>query len=148
MFCTNCGKEVADNAFACPACGCLLHQEQTVKRKSAQTDKEKREKLIHVFLLVSFGCFCGCLFFFLNALLSPYVEIYSNYRVYANIYYDASLAGPSLACYFPFLGFAITAFVMALRQKENKTLKTLCILNFMLAVLFLPITITLVNMAA
>lgn len=148
MFCTNCGKEVADNAFACPACGCLLHQEQTVKRKSAQTDKEKREKLIHIFLRVSFGCFCGCLFFFLNALLSPRVEIYSNYKVYANIYYDASLAVPSLVYYFPFLGFAITAFVMALRQKENKTLKTLCILNFMLAVLFLPITITLVNMSA
>jgi heme/copper-type cytochrome/quinol oxidase subunit 3 len=148
MFCTNCGKEVADNAFACPACGCLLHNEQTVKRKESQTDKEKREKLIHVFLLVSFGCFCGCLFFFLNALLSPYVEINSiGSRVYANISYDSSLAGPSLVCYFPFLGFAITAFVMALRQQENKTLKTLCILNFMLAVLFLPITITLVNMA-
>lgn len=148
MFCTNCGKEVADNAFACPACGCLVKDDQTIRKNQMQLQSEKREKLITIFLFVSFGCFCVSLFFLLISMMSPnVVATYSYSYVTTYVHYDMSTVAPALVMYFPFLGFAITAFVMALHQKENKTLKTLCILNFMLALVFLPITCTLWDLA-
>ncbi|MBQ7949248.1 MAG: zinc ribbon domain-containing protein [Clostridia bacterium] len=30
MFCTNCGKEIPDNAVVCTACGCLVNGERAV----------------------------------------------------------------------------------------------------------------------
>lgn len=43
MFCRNCGKELCDDAFVCPSCGCLakdLPKTQGVAVKTASSTKE------------------------------------------------------------------------------------------------------------
>lgn len=32
MFCKNCGKEIADNAFVCPNCGVKVEEDKSKKK--------------------------------------------------------------------------------------------------------------------
>jgi len=39
MFCTNCGKELNDNAYACPYCGALINSETEKNHKPSVAKK-------------------------------------------------------------------------------------------------------------
>ena len=34
MYCTNCGKEISENAYVCPHCGVLVKEEQRQKKSN------------------------------------------------------------------------------------------------------------------
>lgn len=48
MFCKNCGKEIADNAYVCPNCGLKIEQED---------DKPRKSKILAIVLGLLLGAF-------------------------------------------------------------------------------------------
>jgi len=51
MFCTNCGKEVNDNAYICPYCGKLLNDTQAptqMQASSAQPTNGKKNQVLGI----------------------------------------------------------------------------------------------------
>lgn len=112
MFCNNCGKEVADNAYVCTGCGCLVNEEY----KSLKKKKNIKGKIATILLISSFGFFCCHLFweYFILFGNGPMVQIFM------------------WICSFIALSVAIPAFILGLKQKEQLSLKILTILNLML----------------
>ncbi len=49
MFCTNCGKEVAEQAVACPGCGLPMNE------SGATGAKSEKSKLVALLLCLFFG---------------------------------------------------------------------------------------------
>ena len=39
MYCSNCGKEMCDEAYVCTACGCLLKEEPIMEEKEKEKEK-------------------------------------------------------------------------------------------------------------
>ena len=56
MFCTHCGKELADTAFMCPNCGAPTRKAQSVPQARPENVSEK-DWLTTLLLCLFFGCF-------------------------------------------------------------------------------------------
>ena len=115
MFCNNCGKEVADNAYVCTGCGCLVNEENKAVAK-----KEKvKAKIAKILLILSFSFFCCALFWAYysicaGAYLAPWVQ---------SLMWLSALAAFSVG---------VPAFIFGLKLKNQPSLKLLTILNFIL----------------
>lgn len=112
MFCRNCGKELCDDAFVCPNCGCLAKDLPKAEVERAPVENKKGSKLTTVALIlctISWGLMCfgdGMGFF-------PVVSL--------------------IALIWGFL-VATVAFIFGLIQKKEKWVKYLAIFVFMLLI--------------
>ena len=118
MFCKNCGKQLADNAFACPECGTLVNPE-TQKQSSAQVKKKKCNTafLISLFSIFAWLGVCDVSFYlmYLIAHIRPSISTVDYYK-WRMIFSILSF------------GCGITAFVFGCIEKENKALKLISVL--------------------
>lgn len=112
MFCKNCGKQLADNAFACPECGCMVAQ------KNAQaTEKPTPAKKTNAGFFISLFSIIALAVWGITMGQLPY-ELGIAYR-------DEHLILSIVSA-----GCATTAFIFSFFEKENKALKLIGILVF------------------
>ena len=114
MFCSNCGKELNDQAYICPSCGRLVGS--PVKSSQEKQSKKQLDRFAYVYLIVAVSIE---LFFSLLDLVG--IIIHTPTIIW-------------LIIKLPILGFYIVAFVFGLKQKEN-SLKLLTIFAFAYSVL-------------
>ena len=62
MFCSNCGKEVNENAVICTQCGCYVNGSTSIEKSSSV---KKSNKAVDMIMIISYSVFC-----FLNLLLT------------------------------------------------------------------------------
>ncbi len=122
MFCKNCGKQLADNAFACPECGTLVNPENQ-KQVPTQVKKKKCNTsfLISLFSIFAWLGVCDILFYLIYLImLTPIRPSISTVD-----YYKWRMIFSILS-----FGCGITAFVFGCMEKENKALKLISVLIF------------------
>lgn len=127
MFCKNCGKEVADNAYVFTGCGCLINDGK-VRRKEVVEGQSKKGKIAKILLMVSFGFFCCSLFW-------RYFSMSSLFPLFGYAALGAFVGIQNIIIWFCSclaLSVAIPAFIFGLKAKEEPFLKMLTILNLML----------------
>lgn len=112
MFCKNCGKQLADNAFACPECGCMVAQKNAQATEKPTTAKKTNAgffiSLFSIIALAVWGLTTGYL---------PYELGFA----YDGVHLIISIVSA---------GCATTAFIFSFFEKENKALKLIGILVF------------------
>jgi len=125
MFCRNCGKELCEKAYVCPACGVLVGQKPVVKTEEKAVEKEleeiaigktpKETKLAKLFGILSFCCICVTFLFVFIGIADSYIYIIGSYK-----YFLVASWGITTGWIVSWvaLGFGITAFVFGLKQKE------------------------------
>ncbi|MBQ7949247.1 MAG: hypothetical protein IJ284_05740 [Clostridia bacterium] len=119
MFCKNCGKELCEQAYVCPDCGCLVGNVAKAREKTSiiQNENEKNG-LLKIFLMISFACLCVAFmfaFFWMDAWEDAYVILTSSLSFLA-------------------LGAGIISFVFGLRKETQESMKLISIFNFMACV--------------
>ena len=140
MFCKNCGKEVADGAYVCTGCGCLVQDtknnvllEETKKAPSA-----KITLLLKIFLMISISCaVLGIACYAIAVALAEgyvYIGSYSSYG-YASVYPNFGWCLFALCYSFCHLGTAIPAFIFGLKEKQEQGLKFISLLNFIASII-------------
>lgn len=109
MFCKNCGKELADNAFACPNCGCLAAplKEQKVENNTKKTNTS-----------------------FFVSLFSILAVVFANLMTFISWFIPLDYYGLNTLFSFLALGCAITAFVFGILEKKSQSLKLISTLIF------------------
>lgn len=113
MFCTNCGKEVCDNAVVCTQCGCYVNGNET---KINKAQKSSKNKIVDLIMIISFAVYWG-----LILVVRPLVGVdHSTYMLFE-----------ALACILLLPG-ATAAFVVGF-MVEKKYSKILSILLFIYA---------------
>ena len=63
MFCSNCGKEVCDNAYVCIGCGCLVNRRKPAVPKTPVEGNEGSKRFI-VWFFIAAGAIALALLFF------------------------------------------------------------------------------------
>ena len=136
MFCKNCGKEVADNAYVCTNCGCLV--QESVETKRTQTvileanQKQPSKKvtlLLKLFLILSISFAMLGLACYALAVADPYYWISSSghYMYICPNFEWCTFALCSSVCH---LGLAVPSFIFGIKEKKEQGLKLISILNF------------------
>jgi hypothetical protein len=132
MFCRICGKELNEQAFACPGCGCLVGAAPKKPKKTTEK-RENKGGLFKLFLILSVSLVALSLMFSFGAVVFPEL-ILDIYTYSAEAYlYTGILAVPAILTGVCGLGFSITAFVMGLKQQDS-ALKMLAISNFIFSI--------------
>lgn len=112
MFCKNCGKQLADNAFACPECGCMVAQKNAQATEKPTPAKKTNAgffiSLFSIIALAVWGITMGQLPYELGI-------------AYSDVHLILSIVSA---------GCATTAFIFSFFEKENKALKLIGILVF------------------
>ena len=126
MFCRNCGKELCEKAYVCPACGVLVGQKPTVKTEEKLVEKvqeeitigelSKKTKLAKLFGILSFCCICVTFLF-------VFIGIADSYVIGSYYYFFIASWGITTGWIVSWvaLGLGITAFIFGLKQKEYAT---------------------------
>ena len=134
MFCKNCGKEIADTAFVCTGCGCLVDDSnQNKKFKSTSTNKNKA---INVLLKISlYASFTLSSLFIMFSIISLF-EFQQAYRFFGGT--------PNNFCYILMgvLGIfnlivSIFSLNFGLMEKKELCLKYISIAFFIIALLLI-----------
>ena len=131
MFCRNCGKEVGEQAFACPGCGCLVGGAPK-KIKNLTTDESKNTPL-KLFLILSVSCLAISLLFTIGSVIFAEPSVWSGYYSTSVYMRTGVLAIPAFATGVCGLGFGVTTFILGLKQKDA-SLKMMAIVNFIFSV--------------
>ena len=118
MFCSNCGKEVSENAYVCPECGFLLSKKQKLQLEKL---KETRNKVFNILLIISFAFTC------LVQILPQIQSLVFIKHGYQDCNYDFQVASYIFA-FFASVA-SIVNFVLSFKI-ENGALRMLSILNF------------------
>ena len=141
MYCRFCGKELVNEAFACPSCGGLVHPLPKENIQPAQTErKEKVERLSHIFSkigmilnIVAFGvCLLSLTCFFGFAYVKGWETVEEGIAwmllwLYA---WMASVSVGATAC-----EFATAGFILGLIQKHNEKVKKRAICTFIASII-------------
>ena len=125
MFCEICGKEVDENAVACPNCGCLVKGQLEAEQKTPQTDiTEKMKKMFSLFFVLTVGT-VG-----LSLVFSDVLPIFNNINRFQG--YVEYMRWLTYVAYLPAfimglcgLGFGITAFVYGCKYKGGMKLASI-----------------------
>ena len=153
MFCTNCGKELSDNAYVCISCGALVRSEMAKNAKCVKKETEKgageNNVLLKVLMLVAFLAAFIAIAFLLLSLAASWIDLtvyesaYSgDIYGYAVHYADYGIWVFALIFSLVCLAMAITQFIIGLiREKGFSTLKMLSIVAFALGVCVFVCTI-------
>ena len=135
MFCRICGKELHENAFVCPDCGCLVDDGAKVKKspKKETLTEAKGDKALKSFLIVAFIFAMLSLTLTLASIIYPeFVDlIYSNFT--ARNFETSASAFPALIFGVVALSMSIVSFVLGLK-KEDGALKMIAILMFIFCI--------------
>lgn len=139
MFCRNCGREVSEQAFACPGCGCLVGNVSQKMKKEDVEGTEKKSMVFKLFLILSVSFMALALAFSIGSIVFGDIDAYvyksgyySDYNVRVS-WYTGSLAVPAFITGACGLGFGITSFVLGLKEKSEAT-KMLSIINFIFSI--------------
>ncbi len=136
MFCKNCGKELCEQAFVCPDCGCLTNNlpEKSVSKAENNSKPMDKKGAVKLLTVISFGCFCLALFFAFLALSDPTIKLRStsSYQ-YISIYFWEGYVIPGLILSLGALGTGLTAFILGWQKGTEDTVKFWSLLNFILS---------------
>ena len=119
MFCSNCGKEVSDNAYACTGCGCL------VGGKKAPDVGDKNTKL-SVFILLSVVAVALTLLFFT-------LSFTCEDRRYLSFHEDVLIVSGLLA-WLLVMPAGIVTLIFGVKEKRNAALKLIANITFSVCV--------------
>lgn len=148
MFCKNCGKELCEQAFVCPDCGCLTNNttEKSTPATGKANDPIDKKGVLKILTMISFGCFCLAFIFAFIALTDPHIKAgglsYQTY-VYAYVYFYAIYVIPTFVLGLCSFGTGLTGFIMGLKKEIDDTTKLMCVFNFMLSVAIVGVSIAL-----
>jgi hypothetical protein len=132
MFCRICGKELNEQAFACPGCGCLVGAAPKKPKKTTEK-RENKGGLFKLFLILSVSCLAISLLFTIGSVIFAEPSVWSGYYS-TNVYMRTGvLAIPAFATGVCGLGFGVTTFILGLKQKDA-SLKMMAIVNFIFSV--------------
>ena len=130
MFCTHCGKELADNALMCPSCGSPTSNTQNPvigateagrQEKPQQKTKEKNPAAVAGFVLSAISFVLG------------FILITCIFALYGTDAFFSASPYVSLFVLIPaFGGLALNIYGM-LHKNLNSTTKFLCILGLVFA---------------
>lgn len=144
MFCKNCGKELTEQAFACPECGCLareLPMEQP--KEQAETNKQERiknaEQKTKLFSILAFVFLCLTAFFVFAQISECLFSAYGDDSYYE---YDTSASVLAMLFSWAALAMGIISFVFSTRLKEkNPAMRTIACFVFIAGIIgfFIPI---------
>ena len=134
MFCRICGKEVSEQAFACPNCGCLVNGGQEKKKDKLVCKGEKNNKLLKTFLIISFSLVALSLLLSLASAFFAVLKVRNGSYNFSASIHTAKVAIPAFVMGILALGSGITAFVMGLQQKDE-ALKMFSIISFIFSVM-------------
>ena len=134
MFCKNCGKEVADNAYVCTNCGCLVDESnQNKKLKNTSTNKNKT---INILLKISLYCSFALSGLFIMFAIMGIFEFQNSSRSFGET--------PNKVCFilmglFGILNLMVSIFslFLGLMEKKEVYLKYICIAFFIIALLLI-----------
>ena len=136
MFCSNCGKEVPDNAYVCTGCGCLVGG----KKPAAATEEKavavggKNTKL-SVFVLLSVASVAlSLLFFTLSIALSYYGGYYGSYGAMGLWFDEVMLMVSFYLTMLLVLPAGIITFIFGIKEKQNAALKLIANITFIVCV--------------
>lgn len=156
MFCRNCGKELCEQAYVCPDCGCLVSNVTKAKEETSVIarvrDEMEKKSLLKIFLMISFAFLCAALMFAFFAVVDLGMDInvdahysYSYKDIYAYAYGYTFLRTEYVipACILTLLalGTGIVSFVFGLKEETKESMKLISIFNFMLCVAMTGISI-------
>ena len=132
MFCSNCGKELLDNAVVCPGCGCmvvgkesLFNQDQTNSNVAKKSSKGIKN-IQGIMGIIGFALLTVAILFSVLAISETIVIVdtyWNTYDVYiGTAFVDIDYALASMI--FSLVGLiAITiAFIMAIVKKDSQLL--------------------------
>ena len=138
MFCKNCGKEVADNAYVFTNCGCLVQENvETNKTQSVilETNQKQPSKkvtlLLKLFLILSISFAMLGLACYAIAVADPYGSLHTytySYSLY--IHPNSEWCTLAVLCSICHLGLAVPSFIFGIKEKKEQGLKLISILNF------------------
>ena len=155
MFCRNCGKELAEQAFASPSCGCLARDlpyeqpktetEEELALKKAQKEQEmaerikKAEKKTKLFSVLAFVFLCVSMCFVFAQISEYLLPLYGEVSYYE---YDTSASALAMLFSWAALAMGIVSFVFStpLREK-NPAMRTIACFVFIAGIVgfFIPI---------
>ena len=155
MFCRNCGKELSEQAFACPSCGCLARElpyeqpkaetEEELALKKAQAEKEAAERIqnaekkTRLFSVLAFVFLCVSAFFVFAQISEYLLPLYGEVSYYE---YDTSASAFAMLFSWAALAMGILSFVFSTRLKEkNPAMRTIACFVFIAGIVgfFIPI---------
>lgn len=148
MFCKNCGKEVADGAFVCTGCGCLVdetHHNKVVLEERKKAPSNKITVLLKVFLIISISCALLSMACFAIAVALSSGWLYGSSNV--SVYLNADWCVFTFCCSLCHLGTAIPAFIFGLKEKQEQGLKFIALMNFIASIIaFITSILILIDM--
>ena len=122
MFCRNCGKELCEKAYVCPACGVLVGKKPTVMTEEKVVERAQEEitiggisketKRAKLFGIVAFILICITFIFIFIGISQGFVSSYGDF----NFYNWATITGWIISS--AALVFGVIALINALNQKE------------------------------
>lgn len=130
MFCTNCGKEVCDNAVICTQCGCYVNGSEIKKSKPKKSGKSKAVDLISIFSFAGYN--------FLSIILTIIAGGFSSrdYTTYYILRFVVALL---------FVSAMTIGFILSFKAEEKHS-KVIAILLFIYAApIFVSNMITMIN---
>ena len=140
MFCKNCGKEVAENAYVCTGCGCLVDKASPTKTSIVEEmEKQPANKitlLLKIFLIISITC--AALGFACTAIACAASEGWgysSSNHFYVYVYPNFGWSLFAFCYSFFYLGTAIPAFIFGLKEKKEQSLKFISLMNFIISII-------------
>lgn len=146
MFCSNCGKELANGAVVCTGCGCLVENiaERTIASVETKNKNMVDKKIVlKSFAVVALVSFCIALMFVLFALAYPYF-IFNSYTamMYKPRFYSVFVIP---AFVFGLLSFCsgLIAFIMCFKKGTEGGLQLVCIFAFTLSMAIVAVAISL-----
>ena len=137
MFCSNCGKEVPDNAYVCTGCGCLVGG----KKPAAATEEKavavggKNTKL-SIFVLLSVGAIAMTVMFLVLSIAGMYLG-YSYSYAYggSGVWFDEVTLSiswvMSMALVLP---AGVITLIFGIKEKQNAALKLIAIATFIVGI--------------
>ena len=140
MFCHKCGKEVADDAYVCVGCGCILGEKPKNTNKGTVKDTISIwSKIASIALIAFYFCFALFIVFFGLGVADLYSKGYvsttkysSGYDVLVYTYVRIEYAiGMLISSIFSYIS-SIVALVSGIKNKEINT-RNSCIISFILA---------------
>ena len=135
MFCHKCGKEVADDAYICVGCGCVVGY---TAKKSIQENVEKSGtsswcRVASICLFAFYLCFA--LFIVSFGIGVTDLRVYVRYVYLDDIYLICMLA----SSVFSYLS-SIFALVFGIKSKDINT-RNSCVISFILANAILAVSL-------
>ncbi|MBQ3047135.1 MAG: hypothetical protein IJD54_03705 [Clostridia bacterium] len=139
MFCHKCGREVADDAYICVGCGCIVGEKQNTEKEGFLERRSFNwNKIASIGLIAFYFCLAIFFIFFGIGVADLYSSGYSRadygfgYNISVDVYMRMDYAiGMLISSIFAYIS-SIVALVFGIKGKDLNT-RNSCIICYILA---------------